>query len=209
VNTGVTLNIQKSIYDISENSYWKVNKVADVNYWWNDRLLNNIHFALNGDWYSSISGTLLTGGTFFSVNQGKSWTQHREGLGLSESGMFNVQFFTETDSGKIYMVQLMDERIYWADTSMTLSVPGDYIDAETDFQIYPNPVKRNGRLTLQLPPSQNRVHLIINDITGKIIFERSVERAQSITAPAIPGIYLVNAKWDGGYPGTFKLIVNQ
>jgi hypothetical protein len=82
VNVGVTLNIHKSINDIMDNNFWSVDKIADVNHWWNDFMLNNIHFAKNGDWYSSVSGSPLTGGTYFSENEGLTWDQHLEGLGL-------------------------------------------------------------------------------------------------------------------------------
>jgi hypothetical protein len=206
VNVGVSLNIHKSIDDILDDNFWSVTKVANVNHWWNDRLLNNIHFANNGDWYSSVSGSVLTGGTFFSNNEGRSWDQHREGLGLDKFGSFSVQYFAENDSGKVYMVQLFDERIYWADTSMTLGLDDTPVNSDIDITIFPNPVKSHGNLEIKWPGYKGNKHLTISDLSGKVILERNLEKSTIFQAPDMKGLWLVNVR-DNNYSKTFKVVV--
>lgn len=206
VNVGVTLNIHKSINDITSNNFWKVDKVANVNHWWNDHPLNDIHFAANGDWYSSISGSLITGGTFFSANQGQRWDQHQEGLGLDKFGSFSNQLFAENESGKIYMVQLYDEQIYWADTSMTLAVTELQNNADNNFIIFPDPVKSLGDVQISRHDSGGIMHMVIRDISGKIILQKELEYPLTFKAPEKPGIYLVNIR-DRDLSRNFKVIV--
>lgn len=207
VNVGVTLNIHKSINDITSNNFWTVGKVANVNHWWNDHLLNDIHFATNGDWYSSISGSVVTGGTFFSANGGKSWDQHQEGLGFDKFGSFSIQHFAEDGSGKIYMIQLYDERIYWADTSMTLGVTELKNNMDSNSIIFPNPVKAKGTLEIKWLGSGGYKHLTISDISGKIIFEKDLQFPLRFKAPDNPGIYIINVK-DNYNSRNFKILVS-
>jgi hypothetical protein len=207
VNVGVTLNIYKSIDDILDDNYWSVIKVANVNHWWNDFMLNNIHFAKNGDWYSSVSGSPLTGGTYFSANNGMSWDQHQEGLGFDKFGSFSSQYFAEDNSGKVYMVQLFDERIYWADTSVVLAVP-DLTDKNgTDIIIFPNPVRRNEDVEIRWPGSSGSKHLMISDLSGRVILSRNLESPFTFQAPEKPGVWLVNVR-DNNHSRTFKILVH-
>lgn len=138
-NVGVRLNLSKHISAVQSNDFWRCMKVGNSISWWLDRLLNGIHFSLNGDYYSSVTGTANFGGTFFSKNQGQVWTQQLQGLGYDISGLYGRQTFAEKSSGKVFMVQYLDERIYWADTSRTITGADDLFQ-EPIIQLYPNPV---------------------------------------------------------------------
>lgn len=206
-NVGVTLNIHKSIYDVTDTTKWTINTVSNVSNWYNDRQLNNIHFAANGDWYSSMPGSLNTGGTFFSIDKGRTWNQQLQGLGFDQSGQFSVQYFSENDSGKIYMVQLMDERIYWADTSVHTAVPDDLAGEKNQVHIFPNPVKTGGVLKIQFADNSNEKTVTVTDILGRTVFVKKAKDILVFDAPTEKGIYLVNVKNKNGNAVTQKIFV--
>ncbi|MCK6650751.1 MAG: hypothetical protein L6Q66_13930, partial [Bacteroidia bacterium] len=54
INNLVKLNVVKNINEIRNDNYWKYYTVVSSPTWWIDRLLHNIHFAKNGDKYSSV-----------------------------------------------------------------------------------------------------------------------------------------------------------
>lgn len=62
VNISVRLNIVKHIKDIDKSSSWRPWRVRKIGNWWEDVNLNAIHFSQNGDWYSSFTSTVSTGG---------------------------------------------------------------------------------------------------------------------------------------------------
>jgi hypothetical protein len=65
----------------------------------------------------------------------------------------------------------------------------------TSVSIYPNP--NDGAFTLEFPnPKSNQVHIIINDITGKTVFETTTtQELYNYTGNKLQsGIYLVTVK---------------
>lgn len=208
MNVGVTLNLQKSIYDITKNSMWNVNTISNTSIWWNDRLLNNIHFAKNGDWYSSIRGSLNTGGTFFSKNKGQTWNRHIEGLGLDFSGIFNKQIYAENEEGKIYIIQLMDEHIYWADTSVVTSVKLDSENSFNPFILAPNPAGQNNVVWVKSDSSSNYDSITLTNVLGKVILHKSLNNSMHFNAPELRGLYFVTIRKIDGSTHTQVLFVN-
>lgn len=87
------------------------------------------------------------------------------------------------------MVQFLDERVYWADTSLVTAVRADPGNAFL-FHLYPNPVLRSGRLTLltNLPYTGHRLSVI--DLNGRImeVKEGAGDRIE-FDAPHQPGWY--------------------
>lgn len=113
--TLVEANVVKSIDDIDdENIPWR--QQDEPQFKTSPR--TTIHFAKNGDRYSAIPDLIATGGTYLQRNGQKRWELHKEGLGNTITGFSQRQYFYETAYGKIYMVQLEDERIYWTDESI-------------------------------------------------------------------------------------------
>lgn len=208
VNAGVTLNIHKSTYDITDTTKWQVTTVSNTSTWWNDRLLNNIHFASNGDWYSSVRGSLNTGGTFFSIDKGQTWNKQLQGLGLDQFGAFSTQYFAENDSGKVFMVQFLDERIYWADTSVLTAIQDENYKDIGSLRLFPNPASANSKVELKVNGNDNSKLVTISNILGETVFRRKFTESFSIDAPEQKGIYILTVKTDDGRRYTQRLVVN-
>lgn len=186
----VQLNLKKKISSISDNSFWKPYNITNTNLWWNDKLLGNVFFAKNGDRYSSVANSVNQGGTFFLRKGKTTWQRYDYGLGLDINEERNFQYFAENSSGRVFMVQLLDELIYWTDESLLTSAPAPF--ESKDFSIFPNPVK--SRETFQILSDKNlsEYQTIVYDSTGKIIQTTTkTQQNQRLIAPSVPGIYLV------------------
>jgi hypothetical protein len=136
----VRLNLVKPLNQIAQTNFWTQYLIrANSQSFWMDRLLNGQHFAKNGDVYSSTSGSMSSlAGTFFRKS-GMARKRNDWGLGLDEFGNYSVQHHVEKANGKVFMIQEMDFRVYWADTSQTLTQI-DNVQKSSDFQVFPNPV---------------------------------------------------------------------
>jgi hypothetical protein len=188
-NTGVEINCRKSIYDIEKNNFWKVYQVFNSNLWWDDRLLFNIHFAKNGDWYSSNEGLRNAAATYYSKNKGQTWSKVDYGLGLSDHLIRTEQFFAENQEGKIFMVQWLDERIYWTDASILTSekLTSEQLNMVV---LYPNPVNRGENLTIQFKWNEANYKIYIYDGMGrKVVSTIGTENMHILKAPLNPGFY--------------------
>ena len=84
VNAAVSMNTVKHINDVRSGSFWRNYMITNSNLWWNEKLLNNIYFAGNGDWYSSTIGTIITGATYFKKKKKNVWGKLDYGLGVSK-----------------------------------------------------------------------------------------------------------------------------
>ncbi|NOS56074.1 MAG: hypothetical protein HOP37_07440 [Cyclobacteriaceae bacterium] len=130
VNIAARLNLVKHIDDIANNSPWRPMRIRSTGNWWEDQILNEIHFAKNGDWYSSITSTLSQGGSFFSSNRGVTWSKNNQGVGISLTTQFERMFHYETSYGKMFMTQLLDSRVYWTTQSVIdpITISGKVVD---------------------------------------------------------------------------------
>ena len=117
-NFSARLNLIKQIDEIPKDTPWQAMNVAGFTNWWEDLNLNTIHFAQNGDWYSSVSSSMSAGGSYVSKDRGFSWEKRTQGLGLSLTDRFEQNFHFESSQGKIFMVQLLDERVYFNNLSL-------------------------------------------------------------------------------------------
>ncbi|MGC9353302.1 MAG: T9SS type A sorting domain-containing protein, partial [Mariniphaga sp.] len=205
-NILVQLNICKSIDDVALESSWRPFYVYKTSSWWIDRPLNNIHFSQKGDWYSSFTQMPNSGATYFSETGGNFWNRIDYGLGLSEDGWRRPQQFVEKTSGRIFMIQYLDERIYTTDKSLVTDVKPP-LQNSASIHIFPNPVKAGEKLTVQIPTAGNSVEISIYDLTGRKLLENAgSNRINEITVPEKPGIYIVAAKYQDAVK-TEKILV--
>jgi beta-glucanase (GH16 family) len=68
----------------------------------------------------------------------------------------------------------------------------DGITSDSGFEAYPNPLTSGGALTLKLPAGAER--LSVSDLTGKLIYQESITKSQSIIDPKVfssEGVYIV------------------
>lgn len=193
VNAEVRLNIRKHIDDIMQNSNWSIYKVSDTNSWWLDRPLNDIYQAGNGDRYSSYSQRINTGGTYFKKSGNYPWNRIDTGLGLDVSGVRTHQYFAETSGGRIYMIQMYDERIYRADTSrVDTGLPNHYSDRELFY--CPAKVTAGASFEVKMMSGYHCQAVHIYALSGKNII--SFDKPQSVIAPSNKGIYLIAVSID-------------
>lgn len=190
VNTSVRLNTVKHISEIKNNTHWKVYSVNNSVSWWQDKLLNTIHFARNGDKYSSVSGSINFGGTFFNKNNQTVWQKINFGLGIDVNGLQNIQLFTEAPNGKIFMVQTLDERVYYTDTSVVTSLLNDN-QAFQQINIFPNPVRAGENVFFTNLTENQKANVKCYDASGKLIFETTDFLNSNITAPQKQGVYFL------------------
>lgn len=206
-NALVQLNLRKPVDQIdNEGQYWQSMQVFHSVAPWLDRPLNNIHFTDRGQLLSSFSGSLNTGGTYYSAAEGQRWTRVDYGLGLDQFNRRNMQCFTEKQNGQIYMVQFLDERIYQVNTDQITSVdePGY---PPLGIRLYPNPVHPQQMINLQVreTPSPYQVHIF--DTNGRSIVVKKANTSEiEIEAPEIPGDYWVRVT-SGLREKTFPLVV--
>jgi len=191
INTYVEINLRKSIYDIEKDNFWNVYKVFNSVSWWNDKLLFNIHYARNGDWYSSNEGTRNAAATYYSKSKGQIWSKVDYGLGLNIHLIRTEQFFAENTEGKIFMVQWLDERIYWTDSSvLTSSDPGH--DLLGELHLFPNPVNRNENFSIRLDNNYVACKVNVYDSFGsKILSETMQNNVHYMQAPVNSEIYYI------------------
>lgn len=190
VNTSVRLNTVKHISEVKNNTHWKVYNVNNSASWWLDKLLNNIHFARNGDKYSSVSGSINFGGTFFNKNNQTNWQKINFGLGIDVNGLQNIQHFAEAPNGKIFMVQTLDERVYYTDTSVVTSAPNDN-PAFQQINIFPNPVRAGENVFFINLSGNQKANIKCYDVSGRLIFETTDFTNSNIKAPQTQGVYFL------------------
>ena len=192
-SVSVQLNLKKKISSIADDSFWNPYNITNTNLWWDDKLLGNVFFAKNGDRYSSVASSVNQGGTFFLKKRKTTWQRYDYGLGLDLNGERNFQYFAENSSGKVFMIQRLDERIYWTDESIPTSAPAPV--KLQKFAVSPNPVQPRSTVTLQSDKNLSGYKLIVYDSTGKVVNISTEEtQNQTFTAPEIPGIYIIIAR---------------
>ncbi|HLP52637.1 MAG TPA: T9SS type A sorting domain-containing protein [Chitinophagales bacterium] len=191
-NTGVRLNLRKHIADVSNNSKWDQYLVNNTNMFWMDRALGDIHFAQNGDWYSSHANTINLGGTYFRKNNTTTWHRHDEGLGLDVYLQRNWQRHVETSNGKIFMVQNLDERIYVTDTSRYTPTAINETNNKPVVTIYPNPQAAGASVAVAFDNEEQK-QLTLLDITGKLMFStKTRDKYYSLKTPDAEGLYILH-----------------
>lgn len=185
----VGINCRKSINDVEKNNFWEPYPVSNSNLWWEDKNLFDIYYAKNGDRYSSCEGTMNSGATYYLKNGSRRWTKVDYGLGLTMSGRRDIQFFAENPQGKIFMVQMLDERVYWTDASLLTSAdpaPGSL----NQLKLYPNPVISGDYLSIQGIENKGSCRITIFDGLGrKVISDTAPGDIHRLKIPLKPGLY--------------------
>lgn len=200
---GVDFTLKKHIDEVDNDSFWQPVYAKPIGpMWWNGAKLNRVHYAANGDMYSSVNGTINSGGSIFRKDD-NAYLFHAYGLGLDYYGLRGEQYFAENSKGKVYMIQWMDERVYHADTSEVLTDIGKPDVFVCD--LYPNPVKRGDKLNLKYDNSVKNIEVRIYDLAGK---ELSYIGGQpdAVNMPNEEGIYLVHITSDAT-SSTHKIVV--
>lgn len=190
-NILVQLNICKSLADVTLENSWQKMHVDKNENWWLNKPLNNIHFSQKGDWYSSFTQLANNGATYFSDSKGKNWSRIIHGLGSSEDGWRFTQHFVEKSTGRIFMIQFLDERIYTTDKSMItgINVPEEKAQKTS---IFPNPVRAGENFTIQAFNNDLPLEVNCYDLTGKLIFKQEASGTEhQLIAPPKPGLYFI------------------
>jgi hypothetical protein len=194
--------------EVKSNSFWKPFKIFDAISWWLDRTTNNIHFSASGQWFASTRGSVNTGATYHTSEGSGQWFREDTGLGLDISDRRNWQYFTENSNGRIYMIQLLDERIYQKETRQPNPVKGPVADG-SGFSIYPNPVPAGGILSLQHTFFHPAASIRVLDVSGHVleqILPGSRQQDVRLRAPRNPGLYFIQLR-SAGASRTVRLIV--
>lgn len=190
-SASVRLNLHKHLEDLFAQSLWQRYTIHEGPSWWLDYPLTGIHFARNGDRYSSVPGSLSKGGTYFKAKNA-GWNQQLQGLGLDVFGNFSRQMFAEKSNGKIFMVQYFDERIYWADTSAVTGVhDGEWPDLA--FQVAPNPVFESSSFRVSFEDDFEEKTVFLSDLYGRLVSSVTGRGAElEMRAPEQAGVYFID-----------------
>ncbi|QIX60110.1 T9SS type A sorting domain-containing protein [Hymenobacter sp. BT18] len=197
-NFAVSLNLSKRLSDLTDATVsWTVHRAIGSSHWWESALLTNMHFARNGDWYSSCKGSLNTGATLVSKDRGQTWTKVAAGLGLTQYNNRLPQSFVEASDGKILMVQDMDERVYWTDASVVTATARPQ---RGQLSFYPNPATSVIRLDNRTGQSVQQV--VLFDTQGhqaRTYGAAALQAAQALSLAGLsPGLYLVSVLFSNG-----------
>jgi len=93
------------------------------------------------------------------------------------------------------MIQYLDERIYTTDKSLVTSAKPPVLNSP-QIQVFPNPVKAGGKLTVQDPETSQSLEISMYDLTGKLMMLKpNSDSFNEITVPEKPGIYIIVAKY--------------
>ncbi|MBF9219837.1 T9SS type A sorting domain-containing protein [Hymenobacter ruricola] len=184
-------NLAQSLTNVTNPlAGWTVHGGTSGISWWARAPLANLHFAQNGDWYSSRPGPPTVGGTLVSQNRGRSWRLERAGLGAGADGFRQAQQFAEFADGDVFMVQDTDVRVYHTGRRLASATAPQQA---TDFQLYPNPTADAVQLVNRT--GQRIVALALYDLSGRCL-QMVTPTASAIIislAKEKPGIYLVSA----------------
>lgn len=184
----VRLNLKKHIGDVKGSGNWSVFTLMEPEQWWLDRTLYNIFFSGDGLWYSSTSGSLHTGGTWYTRDGSSGWEQVTQNLGYYPQGGRDPQYYTEDAKGRIFMVQFMGERVFTrtAYQSPVALPPGT---SPATMTVYPNPAMRGQSVSLAGSRPEAGPFFLF-DGTGRKVADLSVfgEPVQ-FPAPGEPGMY--------------------
>lgn len=193
-SASVRMNIRKHINDIRNTDFWHPLKISESNMWWADKALNNIFYARNGDRYSSNTNSINQGGTFFMKNNTKTWKRIDYGLGLDIYSSRSAQQFAETSKGKVFMIQMLDERVYWADTSRVSAVePVKY--PVSGLSVFPTVVRRGEKLAVRLPTDNAESTVAVYTAGGVLLFSVPAgKQTIEIKAPENAGSYFIVMK---------------
>lgn len=195
INVSVTLNTRKSLNDLKNNNFWNVYSLGFSSSWWLDRPLFPIHFAANGDRYSSTPGTTLSGGSYYAANPGSKWLKMDSGLGVDIFGLRNRQYYSEDSKGRVFMVQFGDPQVYWTNAS-ELGTHVPVIGSDRGFKVFPSPVSAGEIFNLTSEVNQAGIALLY-DANGKLISKTKVQPGQNIfQAPEQTGIFYLKVVMD-------------
>lgn len=199
----VQLNMRKNRADVPSDKAWEPFQVHQSSSWWLDRPLNNIHFSKKGDCYSSYSETLNQGATYYC--EGGEWLRIDQGLGSAEDGWRNEQHYVEKESGRIFMVQYLDERVYTTDKSLVTGVTPSV--KNRTFHVFPNPVSPDESITISSPSLNGSTALALYGLNGrKIPIVQESVNTFKIRNTVSAGVYILTMKHRNGIL-TAKILV--
>lgn len=116
--------------------------------------------------FGSYTGGPVTGGPYYSTDNGNTWQRIKDGVDIAGSG-YNADAFARGNGQRIYMIQEGDNDLYYSDSIVTTQIPA--IDDRKAIHIFPNPSKNNIYIS-DLPPS-DIVHVYITDLKGNIVHQ--------------------------------------
>lgn len=204
-NFAVTLNMIKHKDDLNESSAWRLIRAGSSNTWWLTGILNPIHFAASGEWYSSISAPLSNGGSYVSLDKGATWTKFNTGLGVSQTLQYENLIFYETSYGRIFAAQFLDNRIYGTNRSMLdpIYISGKITDdtgnpllATIYNGLYQSYSDNEGNYSVKLPKNYSGQ---IRPVFGMHTFLPQTLEIESLTEN------LINQNFVGTYIGTHSI----
>lgn len=186
-------NFIKSVADATNPAIGWTSLMSSGRWWDHDPVLP-VHIARDGSWYSSRIG-LRSGGTLRSTNQGRSWSLLKGGLGSTNTGLYQQQFFAEFPSGKLFMVQLGDGQVYYHQaTALAAKAP----QKAPAVELFPNPT--TGPLQVVSIPGQRVASITLYDLQGRHLrtVRPTAEPARIDLTAEVPGMYQVTVELAGG-----------
>ena len=165
-------------------------------------LLSNTHIHI----FKNFTGSDFLGGDHTQLNISGAWTQ-KEGISFSSE---NEIYMTDENTGSGNKLYYIDLRA-WIPLSPVISTS---IETVKDIvaSVYPVPANQSVSIAFKNVTSEN-LNLSIYDLTGKTIFESTVENPllpfKLDTSELLPGIYLFNFNNGARKIQTSRLIVNH
>lgn len=187
--------ILKNSYDgaINGSEWTHMNVVRG--YTWFYQETYNLFITSNNDMYASMLGTSFNlSGPFYSPYHQEEFNR----VGIQPivfndgSYFFNLCTFAQHKNGRVFMVQLLDNIIYYTEESMSepLGIPGE--DDTLSIHVFPNPTSNH--VTIQFNDQLKDSNISIRTLTGDLLLtpDNYLEnKAVFNNLNLEPGIYLV------------------
>jgi hypothetical protein len=185
-----SVNLSNSFQGAVNQVQWNHMMLTSFGYPWYYIEGHNAYFARNGDIYISRLGSSFNlSGIFYSKARAPFEKKDIDPIMIDGSPFFNYCVFAQQSNGRMYVLQQLDNILYYTDSSLD---PVLGIDDKLEAAVFPNPVIDH--LYIQTARTLSSIQIEIYTVNGTTIYRESFQEQDRIDVdfgdfPA--GVYLV------------------
>ncbi len=192
-NLPISVNLTNTFSNALASTPWQHVSVTPFTVW-QYPVFRNMFIDRNGRMFANReSGSPNSGSIFYSTNNGVNFLRVPLTTVQSETGPFEAVCFAQTSSGRVYVIQRLDHRVYFADTfpNVPTRLPHQN-ETQAVIQVYPNPATDAIALNYRGKAPEK---LTVIDATGKMVAHvqvNNIESGSPLQLPALKtGMYML------------------
>ncbi len=206
-SAATSVNLTNSFEGASNGNAWKHMHLVTFGYPWDYLGAHTLFFASKRHIFASRSGQSFNlSGIFHSNNQGVSFNkQSIDPIVVDGVPNFNYCYFVRSSAGRVFVVQELDNRIYYTDIDED-PVLGGNKDNEVKWRAYPNPFDKE--IHLEFDRVFGHMDVTILSLSGSVLLTKTVENQNEliISPDDLPnGVYILQTH-DGKNIQQLKLL---